>query len=359
MTDYLFLIAKAFSVFLGLFLIVSRVFLFEETQGKIQSRIEDLWIRVDDYQKTAYSKNLALVKVIAGLITSGLDRNFGPGLVSLQSLTVSICYAVVTCLIAVSLLLRYGQGRGETDLLSALALYFTVAFVPFVVSYAGRAKRKKYLLIWLTASITSAYLMIVLPAFNFWKKIHDSDIRWTESLILGAYICVLVSLLLYSGFLVLMRLSLRLIRNSNSVIKTATISLLNLLPILGIYALGKLLLFKLEHSNIDPALDYKNEAVLRSVFSNWQTRIDVFLVLLLFSLFLFDLIFIVTAVVFGLVSALMYIHRAFWPVLSRIVYASQRFQIISNGNVLIYLGVFFILIGFGRLSWLTSIGKLF
>lgn len=49
----------------GPFLIISHIFLFEKTQGLIQSRIENLWIRVDDYQSTALTKHLAFMKVVS------------------------------------------------------------------------------------------------------------------------------------------------------------------------------------------------------------------------------------------------------------------------------------------------------
>jgi len=109
MAHYPVLLLKVFCVFTGAFLIVSRIFMFEKTQGMIQSRIENLWIKVDDYQQKALSKHVAFIKVVSGAMTSILDRTFGPRLLSLQALTVSVCYAVATCSVTVTLLLRYSQ----------------------------------------------------------------------------------------------------------------------------------------------------------------------------------------------------------------------------------------------------------
>ncbi len=50
------LILKTLSVIAGLFLIITRLFVFEKTQGMVQSKIENLWIRMDDYEKYALWK---------------------------------------------------------------------------------------------------------------------------------------------------------------------------------------------------------------------------------------------------------------------------------------------------------------
>src|SRR5688500_14363747 len=117
MVHYIILTLKILSISIGVFLIISRVFLFEETQGKIQSRIETFWIQVDDFEKTAISKHVAFIKVVSKVISSGLDRIFGRALFSLQSLIVSVCYAVITCLIVLLCFLRYGSGNWNEDFL--------------------------------------------------------------------------------------------------------------------------------------------------------------------------------------------------------------------------------------------------
>lgn len=358
MAHSVLLVLKLLSLGFGLFLIISRIFLFEKTQGLIQSRIENLWIRVDDYQSTALTKHLAFMKVVSATASSLLDRLFGPKLLSLQSMTVSVCYAVLTALLILIALIRYGQGYWYKEFLQISFLYWTLGTLPLFFSVAGRAKRKKYLLIWLTFCLTSAWTMIGIPAFNLLKDVHYSPLRFLEVVIIVAYLSIGAALTLYAFFVSLMRRSLRAIRESNSYFRTVSISLLNLLPIIGLYGLLKLLSFKLNYSDFDPSVDYKDPAVLQSVFASWSNRLDIFLVLLLITVFLFDTVFLLTALVFASLTLVMLLHRLFWPILSRLLYASQRFHIVSDGKVLIYIGALFILLGIGKLSWLETVLKL-
>src|SRR5436309_5439282 len=187
-------ILKILSVILGSFLIITRIFIFEKTLGLLQSKIEILWIKIDDYQQYALAKHSAFMQVVSGMMSSALDRVFGPRLISLHSLTVSVCYAFATLFLAVVLLLRYSTHIWNKDYLQFIILYLMVGTAPVFFSYLGRAKKKKYLLIWLTASITFADAMIVLPAFQLWKSIHDSEIAWLASFILILYAGAVVAL---------------------------------------------------------------------------------------------------------------------------------------------------------------------
>lgn len=355
MAHSIFIALKVLSVCFGVFLIVSRIFLFEKTQGLIQSRIENLWIRADDYQLTALSKHLSFMKVVSGTFSSILDRIFGPKLISLQSLIVSVCYAVVTALLIFIGLIRYSQGYWHKEFLQFTYLYVCIGTIPLFLTLYDRAKQEKYLLIWMTFSLTSAWTLVGIPTYQLWSSVRTSPVGFLHVLIIVLCLSVGIALALYALSITVIRRSLRAIRDSKSFFKAAIISMLNLLPVLGIYGLVKVLLFKLDYSNFDPSLDYKDPAVLQSVFSNWSNRVDIFLVFLLIAVFLFDLVFLASAVVFALLTVLMFIHRCFWPVLSQVLYASQRFKIFSDGKILIYIGAIFILFGLGKLSWLKAL----
>jgi hypothetical protein len=352
---YFILIAKLFSTVLGLFFLITRLFLFEQTQGLIQSKIENLWIQIDDYQQSALAKHTAFMQTISGMMSNALDRVFGLRLVSLQSLTVSVCYAFATGFIVLLLLLRYSTHSWDLTQLEFIAIYLSVGTLPAFISYLGRAKKKKFLLIWLTASITFADAMIAIPAFQLWKQAYESKMAWFATVLLLIYASVISALILYASFICLIRRSLKAISNSTSLLRTAGISFLNVAPLFGLYGLFKLLSFKLEHSHITPDMDYKNIAVLQSMFAGWSNRIDVFLVLLLIAFILFDVVLFISATGFALLALVMFLHRALWPIISRVLYASQRFEIVSDGKVLIYIGILFMLLGVGKLSWLENI----
>jgi hypothetical protein len=46
----LHLIARPFEVLIGLFCLVTAILLYPNQEGKIQSKLEDFWIRLDDYR---------------------------------------------------------------------------------------------------------------------------------------------------------------------------------------------------------------------------------------------------------------------------------------------------------------------
>jgi|SRR6267142_526169 len=89
-------IARPVEALLGLFCVLSAIVLYPGEEGRIQSKFEDFWVRVDDYQKLALSRNAAFMTQVAKLQTRFLDRVFGAKLISAQALAVSFCCSVAT-----------------------------------------------------------------------------------------------------------------------------------------------------------------------------------------------------------------------------------------------------------------------
>ena len=80
------------------------------------------------------------MKVVAGTLTSILDRILGPKLFSLQAITVSVCYAVLTAIIIFLCVIRFGQGYWHTDFLQFMVLYAGLGTLPYFLSFAGRGR---------------------------------------------------------------------------------------------------------------------------------------------------------------------------------------------------------------------------
>ena len=59
---------------LGLVLLYSAVFLYEDQEGRIQNRIVQWWVKVDDARITAHTRVSAFVEAVAGLTARGFDR---------------------------------------------------------------------------------------------------------------------------------------------------------------------------------------------------------------------------------------------------------------------------------------------
>jgi len=140
----------------------------------------------------------------------------------------------------------------------------------------------------------------------------------------------------------------------------AYVLLFNLLPLLAIYGLFKLLLFKLEHwsslTGINPTdVGPERPDVLKQVLSTWSNLLDVLLVILLMALVYFELIFSVSAVVSLFMSIFLVAHRLFWPIVLRVLDACKRNKIVSEGRVLLMAGGLLIFLGIGKFGPLQSI----
>jgi hypothetical protein len=96
MWHILHLIARPIEALLGVFCVLSAIVLYPNEEGKIQSKFEDFWIRVDDFQNLALTHHAAFMKGVANLETRFLDRVFGKRLISIQALGVSFCFSLGT-----------------------------------------------------------------------------------------------------------------------------------------------------------------------------------------------------------------------------------------------------------------------
>lgn len=76
---------------LGMLLLYSAVFLYEDQEGRIQNLIVQWWVKVDDARITAHSRVALFVEAVAGLTVRGFDRVFGDRLLSFRFLGVSLC----------------------------------------------------------------------------------------------------------------------------------------------------------------------------------------------------------------------------------------------------------------------------
>jgi hypothetical protein len=96
MWHILHLIARPIEALLGVFCVLSAIVLYPNEEGKIQSKFEDFWIRVDDFQNLALTHHAAFMTGVANLETRFLDRVFGKRLISIQALGVSFCFSLGT-----------------------------------------------------------------------------------------------------------------------------------------------------------------------------------------------------------------------------------------------------------------------
>jgi hypothetical protein len=96
MWHVLHLIARPIEALIGVFCVLSAILLYPDQEGKIQSKFEDFWVRVDDFKNLALTRHAAFMTQVAKLETRLLDALFGHKLVSVRSIAVSICCSITS-----------------------------------------------------------------------------------------------------------------------------------------------------------------------------------------------------------------------------------------------------------------------
>lgn len=76
------------------FLLYVALFTYEDEQGRLQNRLDELWIRVDEMRRAATAGHTAFLKSAISLVNAGLDSLYGPKLLSPRSLAVTLSYSI-------------------------------------------------------------------------------------------------------------------------------------------------------------------------------------------------------------------------------------------------------------------------
>jgi hypothetical protein len=358
MAESLVLILRILGVALGVLFISTRL-LYKTEQGHLQSKLQDLWITIDDLQKYALSRHTAFMRVMAAILNSLFNRIFGKRLISLQSITVSVCYAVVSVVTVLMLGKLYLNRDAGSFLPSVLLAYLLVGTTPLLVTLIkGRAKQKKYLLVWQTVSLTFALLNIVVPFVEAAKLFYSPEDKYLFSLFMLIGLGIILALGIYAAFVMVARISLRWLADSESITKIVLISLLNIVPALILYVLFKLTVLRLEHSNLGANINTETPEQVKSMLIDWGAQIDLAMFITMLFIFLMGIVFIIPALLFLSLSLIMIIHRVLWPLIHRPLYKLQELEITSRNNLLTIVGVVLIVISLGLYEWLQAAIKL-
>lgn len=276
------LIARPIEALLGLFCLLTAILLYPDQEGMIQSKFEDFWIRVHDYQKLALSKHAAFITQIAKLETEFLDRIFGQRIVSVQAVVVSSCCSLLSFVVCVSPLIESAY-VGEPDPkwptwfagLSAGSLIAGSACI-----FLPKSRRAR-------ATLVILGLLVVVGATLAYS--HE----------LGPTAFPVVVVLLTFGFgcdVVYVAVTRRLIRWAGEMTQS--------LRVVAVIALNLFLAAIL----IGPVF-------IKPIFNPENSIINIFAVLSTTNLF--DGLL---ASLFGVLAAILLIHRALWPLLTRTLF---------------------------------------
>lgn len=306
MWHVLHLIALPAAFLLGVFCVLTAIVLYPSEEGTVQSKFEDFWIRVDDYQQRALSRHTAFMAEVAQLETRLLDRVFGHKLFSFQSVGVSACLSLAA--VFVGLCVLFGTNFGVE------LLEYILAFIvgPLAVALA-------FMLV--TNPLVRVILFVLALGFWWGLWFYGLELRGTN---LGDWMSESkdTSIILVGGFLcdvAFIAATRRLIRMAGQMTRFFNVAgAITLTIVLALSLVSPIFIWATrESSNL---LDY----ALLIAFSN---MVDALL-----------------ASFFVLLALLFLIHRALWPVLTRSIFRVQDIGTKGRRGILVT-------VGFALLGW--------
>ncbi|KAB2835781.1 MAG: hypothetical protein F9K48_03530 [Candidatus Brocadia sp.] len=367
-------------IFFRFLLITASVFcfyiaflLYEDEEGKLQNKLEEWWIKINDAKSTSLSRQTRFMRHVSGLVCSWIDRIFGKQLFSLQSAGSSLWYSLATFSF-IFFLLALSHKAGHFTSFS----FFTVQIGDsrldaLGITMAGPAASPSYL-----------FCIVVVTMFFLWfgilptlvpKRIYQ--FTWTLILLLIAIyvfqslgysqttyevgikisdkfgpfplmvrltvtsLFIFCLVLINVTFVAIFRYTLRCTAGLDSAVKILFVIAVNLPISVGLFIALRKLLLLMTTMGLEPSVHCISAALIGMLVPACVFPVLTFMLHLLLIL-------------------VMLLHRLFWPFLDRSLYTLQRFGIARRPKVIFSLGIVLAGIFFDvklKLLW-SIIGKM-
>jgi hypothetical protein len=308
----------------GLMLLYIAFFLHEDEEGKLQNRIEEFWIKIDDLQKTSLSRNAAFLSGTSRIALMVLNRLFGSRTLSFQGISSCILFSFASTLLAIATLFLFWS-FAFFDF--ALILTF-IALLPMLVGALPALTRNRAFHAF--SYISAISLAIITPLFFA---------PWDSTLI-EIFLVLGAGISMDLAFIVFLRWLLKTI----VVATNAAVMFGGLLLSLCAAILLNIPFYFFTQITLDKA--YSPDSYCATVLHNCGPPPEVFHSSFLAANSLdFSIIFAINTLdaacvflVFALMAAML-MHRFIWSFLERPVYATHRWNLLSNTKVLAVLGL--------------------
>jgi hypothetical protein len=285
---------------IGVLLVYSALFLYENEEGRLQNILESWWLQISQIRSKIVSKETAFVKTVTAITSNCFDRVFGTHLLGPRALSTSVCYSLASGILTMTLLFVGWITVRRTCILVFSSAFFLIlgTIKPFAASRAGH---------WLWLATIAFLGLIWYPVFDFFEE--PSFFEGLGSEISIALPFAIISDLL---FIAMTRVLLRYATRCDSFTKITSLTIGNVILAAGL--------------TIAPVL-INGKIGLLIAASN--------------------ILDVLVASVFIVISASMLIHRITWPILERPVYAFHRYNIFSQHKKIVFFsGVSLISIAF-------------
>jgi hypothetical protein len=294
---------------LGLFCVVSAILLYPGEEGTIQSRLEDFWVRLDDYSGAALSRQTIFLQQIARVESQFLDKTFGHKLLSLRALVTSYCIAFfcLGCCMVITDLQLLSLGYDTFGLHTILYIWLPPYFLIMYLGLPEGSPNRNLLI----------GFGVALIVFDFGRGYFEEE-RSEQSVNVMIDACYFLGGPLCDfGFIAVTRRLLRSASETTSSFSLMGMALLNFL--LAAILVGPLFVtlrpWHYPPSNLDSFVQLGLTQLARSN--------------------LFDGLL---ALLFVILPIVLLIHRVFWPILGRSLFRVQALGTKGRRGVLIATG---------------------
>jgi hypothetical protein len=154
---------------LGCTLITYILFSYEDEEKKMQSWLEEAWVSLSDYQRTASQRIKDFVQKVLEGILSILNRMYGPKKISFEAFLAAYSFCIAMNVGALTVM-----GAAEINLhnlIGCILFFFTALFIPFL------RRRNVFLSI---ASLIFIVLELLMPLQWYYetsiRRVHDENL---------------------------------------------------------------------------------------------------------------------------------------------------------------------------------------
>jgi hypothetical protein len=331
------LLLRIFVILIGISLLCASLFFYEDEEGRLQSKLEGLWVSVDGLRKKSLSKHTAFMLTLTGYISSGLNRIFGIKLISVRAIAITICYAIAfEGLVYFFLFWRiFGLNSFAYDYLYRFIFWF------FIATLTAFLRGRITATLWCGLMVTTAINDLLLPfaqiIYDDWRFL-SSQYRYHLYLLFG----FLVELIFFTASIVFLRLVVKKISKTQSFFRVVMYTLLGCLPIVMTVVIVRLY-FVFIFSGV------------HTTFGNWLVTLQALGLHAVLSIVATSGLFIVSALIFACFGLLMIFHRLLWPLIQRPLYLLQKQGIARRSKLLGVIGVVLIGVSIGKYEWVEKI----
>jgi hypothetical protein len=332
----------------GALLLYAAFFLYEDEEARLQNRLEQIWARINALQALSLSWERAFLQIVSRTCTQLLDSLFGRTLVSLQATAIALTGACISFAFFTAYLGTFAAqlARHRTlNVILASAVLLLVLLTSWLSARRELAAGQRDS----TPYHQKTWLFILISAIGILANNTTG-----RALALELATAIVITL----AFVVLFRWILRKCTQSNTVwllgawlVISVTTSIVVILP-------ASIFVYEVATSqsiNSEGKVPYLWHTVMHvfKTFDSAHPRGATTLIMV-------SAMNILNVCGSGLVVCLMLllvVHRLFWPLIKRPIYAANRRAFVKNTKLLAALGTMLFLYAFPNnpvVKWLTD-----